>query len=239
MWRHCVEIIAFVLVAGAAIGAFVTAITVVCRAYKTASPLRRPFVIEPQKQPEHSDEYKKTLAEHWELWRKRMARYADDINKLVVPLRRDTLEVVKESANWGRLGVQYALIGNSGGLVVALPFVLSKSSAVHLSLDDANMCALLFILGFLSAAATCLVAYADFQLSAAIYWNDIDIEFIAARQRHFETADAIPTEPRVAMRNVLKAANTKISLCGVGLAAIAWIALAWGGLRLILSLTPT
>jgi hypothetical protein len=63
---------------------------------------------------------------HQQKWREKYAGYANDFNLLLNPLRRDAIELVKESSNWGKLAVQYALIVNAGALA-ALPLSLLKN----------------------------------------------------------------------------------------------------------------
>lgn len=237
-WRHCAEILFFAFIVVLVVAALAMAIGAVASAWRAARPLRQPTPPpKPTASSQLTDEQKARLAEHWERWRKRFAGYAAEYNNLVNPMRKDTIEIIKESANWGRLAVQYALIGN-GGALAALPYLLSHTTRLELPIGDAIWSALWFATGLLSAALCCLIAYLDFQVTASIYWADIRLEVDGMRQRHFESPDYIEIEPQVTMRNVLQAVTIKTSAAGVILGLIAWFALAWGAFRLIISLTP-
>jgi hypothetical protein len=238
-WYRCLEIPAIVLCAGGAIAALTVAIVAVVSGYRETRPLRAgPRRSEPANNADLTDEAKARMAAHWKGWRDRIAPYASDISLLANPLRRDAIEIVKESANWGRLGVQYAMIGN-GGALAALPYLLSQTAPLYkLAIHDAVWSAVWFAIGLISAALCCLVAYSDFQVTATMYWANQGIEVRLANQRHFETNDQIPVDAHHQMLGVLQSVAIKTSLCGVALAVIAWFALAWGAFRLIISMAP-
>jgi hypothetical protein len=88
-------------------------------------------------------------------------------------------------------------------------------------------------------ALVCVVAYADFQVTAATYWSTIDLEWKLIQQRHFDTEMDVQEFPmRQQLHAQLKAANIRTSFAGVWLALLAWFGLAWGAIRLIHSLQP-
>lgn len=237
-WRHCAEVVFFVFVAVGAIASVAIAIIAVAGAWRAARPLREPVPLPKRPAAEDlSEERKKQLADHWEAWRKRCLAHATEYNHLINPLRKDTIDILKEAANWGRLAVQYALIGN-GGALAALPYLLSNTTRLELPIVDAIWSAMWFATGLFSAALCCLIAYMDFQVSASIYWADQRVTGDALRQRHFETGEVFDLEPHISMRNTLQSVNVRTSLAGVVLGLISWFALAWGAFRLIISLSP-
>ena len=147
---------------------------------------------------------------------------------------------MKEAANWGRLGVQYALIGN-GGALAGLPYLLGliKLTSEHpvLMMSDIKWSAGLFAGGLLASALVCVVAYADFTLTASIYWSWIDLQMKLAEQRYYDTeVDSEEFALRQRIFAQLKASAVVTSLAGVWLGLLAWVSLAWGAIRLILSL---
>lgn len=238
-WQHCLEIAVFSLIVLGIVVAVGVAGAAVVSGYRKTRALRQQVEMKvPAKAAENlTDEYKAQVATHWKAWRDKFAGYAADVNTLVNPLRRDTIDIIKESANWARLGIQYALIGNGGGLV-ALPYLLSQTAAHKLPLDDAVWSALWFALGIVAAAFVCLIAYIDFLVNASMNWLDIRTIDAAAAQRHFETTEPLPTEANLTMRNALLTTGIRTSLAGVALGVVAWFPLAWGALRIVVSLTP-
>jgi predicted transport protein len=180
------------------------------------------------------------MKQHWKEVREQAHDYAADLNLTVNPLRKDTIEFVKEAANWGRLGVQYALIGN-GGALAGLPYLLGLIKATAekpvLLTGDVIWSAGWFAAGMFAAAATCVVAYVDFTLNATINWSWIDLEVKLARQRHYDVEvedDEFLLRQQIFAQ--LKASSVVTSLAGIWLALLAWVALAWGAIRLISSL---
>jgi hypothetical protein len=201
--------------------------------------LRQPVPAAPPRKESDTEEAKRQAAEFWKGWRDKLADYGKDLNQIANPIRRDALEVVKESSNWGRLGIQYALIAN-GGALAALPYLLNQSgNSYNVDFADALWAARWFTLGLAAALLCCLVAYVDFQLNAASYWASYRLELAYLHQRHFETegtADAYDTT--VTMMNVVQAVRVRTSLTGVALGFVSWFALAWGVFRLIGSMRP-
>ncbi len=235
-WRHCAEVVFFVFIVAVAVTAFALVIAAIVKAWRIAKPLRHP-PSRPQIASAEpvSEERKKQLADHWKGWRERYSGYATEYNQLVNPLRKDGIDIIKESANWGRLAIQYALIVN-GGALAALPYLLSNTTRLVLPVGDAIWSAVWFTAGLFSAAICCLVAYLDFQVTAAIYGADQGVEIEMLRQRHFETTNVIEPEPRIAMRLALFAVTIRTGLAGITFGIIAWFAFAWGAIRLINSL---
>jgi hypothetical protein len=82
------------------------------------------------------------------------------------------------------------------------------------------------------------VAYCDFQVNAAINWNDLDVEYKLALQRHYDTeidGQELPLRQQVRRRD-LRLVAIRTSIAGVWLALLGWFNWAWGALRLIVSL---
>ncbi|MCA0246989.1 MAG: hypothetical protein LCH88_16750 [Proteobacteria bacterium] len=239
-WQECAEIaIGTLLIASGAL-AVVWALVAIIKAYRAAAPLRE--ASRPTKRIDHSqhtDEYRAQVEAHWEKVRKQARGYAEDVNLLINPLRRDTIEYVKESANWGRLGVQYALIGN-GAALTALPYLLGlakTSPATVLTILDARWSAWWFTGGLMAAALTCAIAYIDFQIHAGVNWSSIDLDYKLAMQRHHDIeVDSGEYALRQEIQNQLRATNVVTSLAGIWLAILAWVALSRGAIRLINSL---
>lgn len=236
-WKHCLELLAIVLVAGAALVALGIAIAAVVTAHRSTKVLRTmPASIKPAEPV--TPERRAQIDSHWATWRKRMADYGADVDLLVHPLRKEGIEITKEAGNWGRLGVQYAMLGN-GGALAALPYVLIQEAGLRLPfllVGDAIWSALWFAVGLLSAAACCLVAYLDCMVTAAMYWTNLRAGFAAADQRHFVLDDVtLPHEQTTNMIRVLSIVTGRTSLAGVALAMIAWIAFAWGAVRIIVA----
>jgi hypothetical protein len=236
-WKHCVEILFFGIFVLIGVAALIVAVTAVVKGYLISRSLREPQQPKAQAAVAKTEEHKAAVAAHWERWRKRFAGYASDYNSLLNPVRRDTIDIIKESANWGRLAVQYAMIGN-GGALAAMPYLLSQTATYKLPISDAIWSATWFATGLISAALCCLIAYLDFQVTAAIYWADIKLTNETMNQRHFETTDIIEIKPHQEMRAGLQAVTIKTGVAGVALGVIAWFALAWGAFRIIISLTP-
>ena len=238
VWLRCLEFLAIIVVAGVAIGATTLALAAVTRAWRKSAVLRTSETPKKADNSGLSEQEKTANAAHWDLWRKKIALYASDINLLANPIRRDAIEIIKESSNWGRLGIQYILIGN-GGALAALPYLLnSTATEYHLSLTNATWSAAWFAVGLTAAALCCLVAYLDFQVNATMYWSSHRIEILAARQRHFEDNMPVPYDSHLEIHAALQSVAVKTTLAGVAIAIAAWFALAWGAFRIILSMTP-
>ena len=239
MWARCIEIGALCLLGGIGLAAVIVAIVAVVQAFQKAKSLRTSQP--PAKLPDKSgwsDEYKATMAAHWKGWRDRFEAFGKDISQIYVPLRRDTIEIVKESSQWGRLGIQYAIIAN-GGALAAMPYLLAQSTTnYHVTFGDAFWSALWFALGIAAAAFTCLIAYLDFQVTAASYWANLRVEWRLAAQRHFENDDKIDPAAHDELLATLQTVGTKTTIAGVILGTIAWIALGVGALRLVMSMGP-
>lgn len=235
-WQRWVEIVVMGLSAGSFGIAFCIAISAVVQGYRKTKSLRSIQKWESKPIVPIDAAHKAELEKVWVLWRARWSGYATEINLMANPIRRDAIEIVKEASNWGRLGVQYVLIGN-GGALAALPYLLSSPTAKYaIGIGDAFWSAVWFAGGLTAAAACCVVAYLDFQVTAAMYWANHQIEIRAAQIRHFETADTLPLEAHTEMLGVLQSVTTRTSLAGVWIAFIAWFALAWGAFRLIISM---
>lgn len=236
-WVRCVELLAIVLCAGAGLTAVGVAFAAVYKGFREAKTLRTlPATVKAPDRSTWSDAYKATVAAHWDGVRKQLKDYGADLNQIANPLRRDAIEIVKESSQWGRLGIQYALIAN-GGALAALPYLMSQAVAFsRIGVPDATWSAAWFTLGMTCAALCCLVAYFDFQVTASQYWANHRFELLQLSQRHFETQDPLPYESHIAMLGILQAVNVKTTLAGVALAIISWFALAYGAVRLIVSM---
>jgi hypothetical protein len=156
-WYRCLELLAIAICVGSAAAAVTIAMVAVTKAYRSSRSLRTTSVAEqPPDKSKWTDDYKAQVAAHWKEMRDRVGSYAADINLLANPLRRDAIEIVKESSNWARLGVQYAMIGN-GGALAALPYLLSQTAPQYkLGLHDAEWSAVWFAIGLISAALCCL-----------------------------------------------------------------------------------
>jgi hypothetical protein len=105
---------------------------------------------------------------HRQQWRDKYAGYASEFGTLLAPLRKDAIEIVKESNAWGRLAVQYALIIN-GGALAALPYLLAQGAAYRIDVRDASTAAAWFAGGIGTAAICCLLAYINLQIWAGAY----------------------------------------------------------------------
>jgi hypothetical protein len=106
-----------------------------------------------------------------------------------------------------------------------------------LSIGDAVGSALWFAGGMFAAAFVCVVAYLDFQVTAGVYWSSIDLEYKLIYQRHYDTEMDDQEHPmRLRITAQLKATSVRTSLARVYLALLAWFALAWGAIRIMLSL---
>jgi len=238
MWIRCLEVGMLVLFAGIGLTALGIALGTVVGAFRKAKILRTSNP--PAKVPDKStwsDEQKARSATHWKGWRDRMEGFGKDINQIYNPTRRDTLEIVKESQNWARLGIQYAIIAN-GGALAAMPYLLAQSASNYrIALADAYWSALWFAMGIAAAAFTCLVAYLDFQVTAGSYWAALRLEWRQAQQRHFENEVDHEYELHAELQSTLQAVSVKTSIAGVVLGIIAWIALIVGAFRLIVSMS--
>jgi len=237
-WHRWLEVVVIVVFAGGTLLAGVLAVTAVIQGARKVKAAQAAIPTANRGDAGvQSEEHKALVAEHWRRWRERMAGLASDINLLAGPYRRDAIELIKESANWGRLGIQYAIIVNAGALA-ALPYLLNQATSHKIAVGDAAWSAGWFATGLIAAALCCLVAYLDFQIGSQMHWTNYDMECRAARQRHFEGDEQLPLDSHTLRITVLQATNTRTSLCGVALAVIAWLAFAVGALRLIYSMAP-
>lgn len=241
-WQHCAEVVFISLVFVSVFALVLWAIAAIVRAYRIAKPLREnPPQDKVADRSALTEEQKAKVDQHWQTVRDRSKAYSEDIGRTAAQLKRDAIEYVKESQNWGRLAVQYALIGNAGALA-ALPYLLSWQRSTtpgitQLSVGDATWSAIWFAGGLLTAALVCAIAYVDFQINAAIHWNDVDVEYKLAAQRHYDTeinGQDIPLRQQI--RTELRTVSVRTSLAGLHLALLAWFSLAWGTVRLIVSL---
>jgi len=238
-WKHWIELVVYVLIVGIVMVLLCAVAHAIIKGYRETKSLRQPVPAAPARKDGDTEDAKRQVAEFWKGWRDKLADYGKDLNQIANPLRRDALEVVKESSNWGRLGIQYALIAN-GGALAALPYLLNQSgNAYNVEFNDALWAARWFTLGLAAALLCCLVAYLDFQLTAASYWASHQLELANLHQRHFEThGTAVAHEATVAMINAVQAVNVRTSIAGVSLGFVSWVALAWGVFRLIGSMGP-
>lgn len=238
-WKHCLELLLYVLIVGSVAVLMCLVVHAIIRGYRETRSLRQPApAIAPRKEGD-TEESRRLAADHWKRWRDRLVDYGKDLNQIANPLRRDALEIVKESSNWGRLGIQYALIAN-GGALAALPYLLNQSgNTYNVEFNDALWAARWFTLGLAAALLCCIVAYLDFQLTAASYWASHRLELAHLHQRHFETeGTAVAHDATVTMINAVQAVNVRTSLAGVWLGFVSWFGLAWGVFRLIGSMGP-
>ncbi len=235
-WQHCIEIFFFGLFIVIALATTVWAIAAIFGAWRATARNRRPWVpakSEPQK--DLTPEQRASVERQWEDIRTRATAYAKDLNLSANEHRRAALESIKESGLWARLAIQYALVGN-GAALVALPYLLSQLTNYTLPLGDAKWSAYWFALGGAAAALCCLVVYLDYQITAAIYWGDWDLEINLARQRHYENSTTVDYEGSHHMRNQLRAVNLVTGWSGVVFGVLTWMCLGWGVLRLMMSL---
>jgi hypothetical protein len=157
-----------------------------------------------------------------------------DSNLLLAPLRRDALDLTKESGAWARLGIQYSLIVNAGALA-ALPYLLAQGSAYRIDVSDASAAACIFAAGLFSAAVCCLFAYLNLQIMAEAYWADWDAEMKNMVDRHFEHEQfrkEVPLDVARAKR-IRKHVAWTVKV-GVVLGVGSWVAFIAGALLLIL-----
>lgn len=241
-WQFCAELVFIMLVFSSAFGAGGWATAALIKAFRVAKPLRESRPLDKiADRSALTPEQKADIERHWQNVRERIKAYGEDLGRMALPLRRDTFEFVKEASQWGRLGIQYAIVGNAGALA-ALPYLLSwqktnSPATPLLTVGDATWSAIWFAGGLFSAAVVCAIAYCDFQVNAAIGWNDLDVEYKLVLQRHYDTEiDGQELPLRQQIRAELRVVTVRTSIAGLYLALIAWFGLAWGAIRLISSL---
>jgi hypothetical protein len=167
-------------------------------------------------------------------WREKYSAYSSDFNLMAGPLRRDALEIVKESGAWARLAVQYALIVNAGALA-ALPYLLNHTGTYRIDVSDASGAACWFAGALFAAALCCLIAYINAQLMASAYWSDWDAEVHNTGDRHFGNEKARQAVPvAVARAERIRKHTGWTSLLGMVLGVASWSGFIWGALQLIL-----